>query len=215
MTFAESSHDSVTIFAAPPRALEVDARQTTQASSPQFIGPLRCPAALTVKQVSILRHLAPALNPDFLRNIVVPVITQKNRVSLRALDWAVVQYCRRYGVMIEHNHQIVNIHEVYSKALTHWRRRNFDPFRRRCRLYFTLDKVEYESTCGQLCFLVWSVRMGIFDFVVNNIADIEADMYKTNAAHRAAKKGGEKRHKNLHDGNVRCLIRPTHTSHFE
>ena len=41
---------------------------------------------------------------------------------------------------------------------------NFDPFRRRTRVEFTLDGAVYQTTVGQLCFLLWAHRKGIYQF---------------------------------------------------
>ena len=44
---------------------------------------------LTQKQVCLLHDMSRSLTLDFLRRHIIPIITQKSRVSLRALDWAV------------------------------------------------------------------------------------------------------------------------------
>lgn len=197
-------------YACTPRAVE----QPKEVRITQ-LGRLQCPEPLSAKQVILLRNLLPGITDEFLRARVVPILTKQSSVSLRALDWAVVNYCKKHGVAIEHNHDIVDIHDAYTNALTHWRRRNFDPFRRRTRVFFCLDGERYETTCGQLCFLTWADRMGIYDYVERNIVDIERDMSETNSRFRDERVEGRKRRRALSTTrHVQCRIQQTSTHHF-
>jgi hypothetical protein len=197
-------------YASTPRALDQpkDLRITE-------LGRLQCPEPLSAKQIIILRHIMPSLTDEFLLTYVIPILTKQSAISLRALDWAVVNYCKKWGVAIEHNHNIIDIHDTYINALTHWRRRNFDPFRRRTRVFFSVNDQTYESTCGQLCFLVWANKMGIYAYVVNNIADIERDMSETNLRCREDRSTAKKRRRSLSTTrHVPCRIQQTSTHHF-
>ena len=202
------------ITASTPRAVEI----ATVPISGGRVGRLRCPDPLTSKQVALLQHIMPQLTDAFLRERVVPVITQKSHVSLRALDWAVVNYSKKYGIVISHPREgVVDVHLAYLTALAHWRRRNFDPFRRRTRIYFSLGEDEHVTTPGQLSFLVWAVRLGVYDFVSNNVEAIERDMCETNARCRQEARAGSlgKRRRELSSAaKVRCLVTTTKTSQF-
>lgn len=101
------------ISASTPRAVS----QVNASLHQKHVGILRCPEALTTKQVNILRMLQPMLTPEFLRDFAVPIIMQKNRISLRALDWCVVNYCKQRGVILEHGHELIDVHNAYLVAL--------------------------------------------------------------------------------------------------
>jgi len=202
------------LHASTPRAVDVPSKQTYAGD----FGILRCPGALTQKQASIMYHIMPHLTDSFLRDTVVPIIEQKSTLSLRALDWTVTNFSKKFRIIIRHNNDIIDIHEAYKAALSHYRRRNFDPFRRRTRLYFSVDDKQYETTCGQLCFLVWAMRMGVCNFATTHADAIEKDMCETSARCKREKMNcfERKRRKELNKAaHVRCLIQKTHTRHFD
>ena len=201
------------LTASTPRAVEQPQKPLPSA----HIGRVRCPEPMTAKQVCIVQHILPSLTDKILRDRVVPIISQESKVSLRSLDWAVVNYAKKHGVVIRHHNDIVDVHHAYLVALSHWRRRNFDPFRRRTRCYFTLDGVEYETTPGQLCFLTWASRIGVYDYVAEHIDAIESDMCATNARCRAEAREaplGKRRRELSAAQHVRCVIRETHSRLF-
>lgn len=211
MSFVRST--GLAFYACTPRAVE----QPKEVRITE-LGRLQCPEPLSAKQVLMLRHLLPELTDDFLRTRVVPILTKQSAVSLRALDWAVVNYCKKWGVSIEHNQEIVDIYDAYINALNHWRRRNFDPFRRRTRVFFSVDDNEYETTCGQLHFLSWASKTGVYDYVAANIDAIERDMSETNSRVREERQDPaypKKRRRALSTTrHVQCRIRQTSTRHF-
>jgi len=120
---------------------------------------------------------------DVLRNVLVPIITntgQPNRLSLRALDWLVTNYAKKKPIIYKIKppnmpERLVNIYTEYKTLLWKFRRAHFDPFRRRHRITFTLDDVQYSTTVGQLNFMYWASRYGILDYARGHIRDIEQD----------------------------------------
>ena len=68
-------------------------------------------------------------------------MTQSSPISLRALDWAVVNWSKQHNIVCTSivPGQMVNIHHSYRSALKYWKRRLFDPFRRRSRITVTID----------------------------------------------------------------------------
>ena len=212
MSFVKDS--GVVMRASTPRAVEIPGK----CSYVGEMGILQCPDPLTQKQVSILRHIMPYLTNEFLRDTVIPIIEQKSTLSLRALDWTVTNFSKKFRIILQHNNDIVDIHEAYKAALSHYRRKNFDPFRRRTRLYFVVDDRQYETTCGQLCFLVWAMKMGVCKFATDNVNAIEKDMCETSARCRQERVMAleKKRRKELNKtAYVRCLIHQTHTKQFK
>ena len=60
-------------------------------------------------------------------------------------------------------------------ALTHWRRRLFDPSAA-ARLGVRIDGAVYETTLGQANFMLFAYRTGVLAYVLGHAAEIEADM---------------------------------------
>jgi len=82
---------------------------------------------------------------------------------------------------------VVNVFQEYKSALAHFRRRNFDPFRRRTRIRFQVGEEKHETTVGQLNFILWAFRNGICGYTLRNIDDIESDMNATTKRSRKEK----------------------------
>ena len=162
------------------------------------------------KQVVLLEWLhvgsrtemkASALNADFLRTHLIPRLNRTHPVSLRLLDWLVVDYAREKGIAYRrffphlNQYRLVVVYSLYFEWLTRWRRRHYDVFRRRHRIYFTLDGQTYSTTVAQLHFFYMAELYGFLDFAQENAADIEAHMQIklgiTNAIKRKATESGE------------------------
>lgn len=199
----------VTLTAAAPKAA-----QTTHGRAACTIGIFHSANGLSQKQVCILREIASALTQDFLREFVVPLITQRSRISLRALDWAVTNYTKKRYVSLVGSNDAVDVHSEYKMALTHYRRVNFDPFRRRTRLVFTLDGEEYKTTVGQLCFLLWAHRKGVFRFTQEHIGQIERDMNETAARCRKEPPRAGRRKELSRAQHVPCVVQQVSTRLF-
>lgn len=142
------------------------------------------------------------LDDTFLRTQLVTRLNRKHPVSLRLLDWLVVDYAREYNVRYATNlpphgeRVIVVMHALYTAWLNRWRRRLYDPFRRRHRLYFDLDGRTHSTTVGQLHFFFMAQMYGFLDYATAHLAEIDAHMKlrltETATAKAAAKQRGEK-----------------------
>jgi hypothetical protein len=152
--------------------------------------------AINDVQHAIMRNVGKAFNTTKTAAILLPLITQQHPVSLRLLDHFVTNYCRFRQVSVPslRSGQIVVFHE-YKRALSYYRRRNFDPFRRSKRrlgedvvqynVHFVLDGAHYTTTVGQLCFIHWAHTNGILAYVEANLPRLEAAMAGATAAPRA------------------------------
>ena len=142
-----------------------------------------------------------ALDADFLRTHLIPRLNRTHPVSLRLLDWLVVDYAREKGIAYRrffphlNQYRLVVVYSLYFEWLTRWRRRHYDVFRRRHRIYFTLDGQTYSTTVAQLHFFYMAELYGFLDFAQENAAAIEAHMqFKlgiTNAIKKKAAEAGE------------------------
>jgi len=140
--------------------------------------------------------LADTLTPvdkDFLRTHLVGRLNRTHPVSLRLLDWLVVDYARAKNVAYNRyvpqlgRHEIVVVHKLYTAWLRRWRRRHFDPFRRRHRIYFELDGATYSTTVAQLHFFYMASMYGFLDYAAQHLPDILLHMTTTTAQSLAAK----------------------------
>ena len=149
------------------------------------------------KQKDLLQlMLDDKLNPiddAFLREHLVRRLNRTHPVSLRLVDWLVVDYAcaedvvyRRYIPSLKRD-MIVVVHKAYTSWLDRWRRRHFDPFRRRLRILFELDGCTYSTTVAQLHFFYMANIYGFLEYASLNRKKILAHMTATTAASNAAK----------------------------
>jgi len=141
------------------------------------------------KQVELLNNIlnqdACPIDDNFLRTELVPRLNRTHRVSLRLLDWLVVDYSReknvayRIHVPILKREIIVEVHRLYCSLRDRYRRRRFDCFRRRHRIYFDLDGKTYSTTVAQLHFFYMAKMYGFLEYASDNLDSIESHMKKT------------------------------------
>jgi len=110
-----------------------------------------------------------------------------SKVSLRLMDWFSTNYSRENRVYIND----VDVHADYKNKLGGYRKKAFDPFCRKDRIYLFSDAegaLTYSTTkdsedcivttVGQLHFFMWSIQRGVIDYIIDNVADIEKSMAK-------------------------------------
>jgi hypothetical protein len=68
------------------------------------------------------------------------------------------------------------MYSAYRTTLQFWKRRLFDPFRRRGRIPVDIAGKTYETTLGQANFALFAYRTGILAYVLTHIDRIEQDM---------------------------------------
>lgn len=115
-------------------------------------------AALSRRELLLLRRLENEYTPALLRDVLKPLITQTSPVSLRALDWCVTNWAKQHNVVCSGAvpGAITNVHHAYRTTLAFWKRKLFDPFRRRLRVAVRIDGEVHETTLGQANFALWS-----------------------------------------------------------
>ena len=129
------------------------------------------------RQITIMSRITPSLEDGIIKDHLVPLITQESNISLRALDWLVTNYSKKNNIVCKtKNNSLFNIYHGYKIALSHFRRRNFDPFRRRQRIILTVDGIDYQTTVGQCNFVHWAFHYGVLQYAMENATDIEKDM---------------------------------------
>lgn len=112
-----------------------------------------------------------------LQKTIVPIIAVNSEISLRLLDWFVINYSKKYQIAILNTEgHLISVYSNYRSWLKFWRRDLFDAFRRGQRIYFELSGYVYSTTVAQLNFLYWANRTGVLQYTKNHMAQIQDDM---------------------------------------
>lgn len=147
----------------------------------EYIGPFRIEFSLSVHQRTILERMARFYTNEVIEAVLRPALAHgsdtESNPSLRVLDWLTVNYAKKYKLATHTaSGQVFNVYQGYRVALQHYRRRLFDPFRRRLRLTVEHPNGDLVSTPGQLQFLAWAHTHGVLKYAREHIEAIEADM---------------------------------------
>lgn len=115
---------------------------------------------------------------------VTPIIEGKSKLSLRLIDWFVTNYSKKHSTIItkrlERNVVHFNVYLSYRSQLKAYSKQQFDPFRRRDRIFFFYEKEKaIETTIGQLNFFRWILENDILSYIEENYDTIENDMITT------------------------------------
>jgi len=150
-----------------------------------------------------------------MEQVFLPLVFEKQPVSLRALDWLVTNYAKKFHIVLAPGSMsgpVFNIFFEYISMLRFWKRPLFDPFRRSTPVFFHWNSEIKETTVAQLNFVHWVHSNGVLDFARDHAAEIEQDMKTTlSVCHEEkeqAKAQGQKRKR--HELNKplkkRCLV---------
>ena len=152
------------------------------------IPPFESHYPLTAAQKNILHDLAAFYTPDMIEAVLHPYAMQTSSVSLRCLDWLVTNFSKKNNIVcFSTDNELVNMYFGYKLALSNFRRRNFDPFRRKFRIRYAKDGEMFETTVGQANFLHWAHKNGVLKYAIECQTLIERDMNDTNGRMRKKK----------------------------
>ena len=144
-----------------------------------------------------LHRLRSKINKAFVHTLLIPIVKQKYAVSLRIIDWLVVNYSKqkniKYDLKQNNNKQTIvfDIHCEYKTTLSVWRRRLFDPFQRNQRIYFSVNGKTYSTTVAQIAFLIWADENDVISYACKHFRKIEKNMRETLKKNK--KRKGKKR----------------------
>lgn len=152
------------------------------------LGVLTTMCPLSTQQYLIAQRVAHSLNesPAAMDHVVAAICCTAG-YSLRMLDWLVTNMSKRLRLRLcTARGDSVYVHEDYRSALSNFRRRNFDPFRRSQRaacgalaefvVVLRHPGGDVRSTLGQVNFLEWAWRVGVLDYAAAHAHRIERDM---------------------------------------
>jgi hypothetical protein len=171
-------------------------------------GKFYCSEQMSPSHEKRLKQLCLVFNRDRIQNVLVPLITTSTNLSLRLLEWCIINYSRRMLVSLYKKNTIFLIYDNYLAQLRFWKRDLFDAFRRGPRLYFKHKNRELTTTVAQLNFLNWSETNGILDYAWSKLDVLENDMLTRIQECKKLKKSGMKRKRNNLSRNSveKCII---------
>ena len=117
-------------------------------------------------------------------NKIINIIDGKYKISLRFLDWFVTRYCYLYKTSIPidniyNKEQDFNINISYKAQLKSFKKKCFDPFKRKNKFYYSFGEINILTsenliltTLGQLNFFKWALSFDVIKYVENNFDSI-------------------------------------------
>ena len=110
---------------------------------------------------------------------MLSIIDGQSEISLRILDWFVTKYAKR-GIDFTRNGEIFDVHINNKAQLKSYKKRYFDPFRRKKKFNYKYkingeEKILY-TTIGQLNFFRWAINNEIINFVEKYLSQITKAM---------------------------------------
>jgi len=122
---------------------------------------------------------------------LISIINGESFLSLRVIDFFVTNYAREKEIIYEipppknsTNKRIEKfmVYYSYKSQLKAYSKKQFDPFCRRERILFFIDKYDgiendpVRTTVGQLNFFRWAIKNNILEYIYKNYESIENDM---------------------------------------
>lgn len=152
----------------------------------------------TVKELCYYKKIDKFFTGCTKENIIkmIDIINGKSSISLRVLDWFVTKYSKkRIDCGVSKDTEVFDVRISYKSQLKSYKKRYFDPFRRkkdtRFRYYFNGGQTII-TTLGQLNFFKWAFTNNIVVYVEKNLKQISKEM---NLANKEDKKKKTKKSK--------------------
>jgi hypothetical protein len=144
----------------------------------------------TYRENHLIVEVIKYFTEEKLCSILIPLLEQRAPISLRGIDWLITNFSKKFNIICcGKNKEFTNIFHSYKRALSFYKRRHFDPFRRRTRVFIKFsDGKEIETTIGQVVFLMWADRLNVLQYAYNHAEEIEADMNKCTSQLRTERK---------------------------
>jgi len=113
---------------------------------------------------------------------MLPIITGKSKISLRAIDWLVTNYSKKKNIIYEVDDNKIrhfNMYLEYKGQLKAYSKKYFDPFCRKDRITYCYDPKNEKciiTTIAQLNFFKWALKYKVLTYLEKNFDDIYHDM---------------------------------------
>lgn len=119
--------------------------------------------------------------------LMINIINGRHIVSLRFLDWFVTRYCFLYKLSFNVNNTYCkennfNVNISYKAQLKSFKKKYFDPFRRKKKFYYNCNKYNLNilTTLGQLNFFRWVMNYDIINYAETNYKNITSKISYVN-----------------------------------
>ena len=117
---------------------------------------------------------------------MIDIIEGKSDISLRILDWFVTKYSKKKIDYGNKDTEIFDVRISYKSQLKSYKKRYFDPFRRRKKfVYYFKNNKSISTTLGQLNFFKWAVSNNVISYVEKNLKHISKEMNTDNKITKA------------------------------
>lgn len=103
------------------------------------------------------------------------ICTERNPLSLRALDWLCTNYSKSRSNALTDGSNIELYHK-YKNNLKGFGKRHFDPFCRNKVIHLDLHGIPFRTTLGQLNFFRWAFQNNVVEYAIRLKQNIEQDM---------------------------------------
>lgn len=143
---------------------------------------------LNSRHVVLMNKIKKFYNDKNNLQILISIINGDSYLSLRVIDYFVTNYAREkeiiYETEINNKKEKFMVYYSYKSQLKAYSKKQFDPFCRRERILFFIDKYDgvandpVKTTVGQLNFFRWAIKNNILDYIYKNYESIENEMNK-------------------------------------
>jgi len=125
---------------------------------------------------------------------MMEIIEGTSNISLRVLDWVVTKFSKKKIDIKKNNVEMFDVRISYRSQLKSYKKRNFDPFRRRKKfIYHFNDDEHISTTLGQLNFFRWAFSNNVIEYVEKNLEFIGKEMNISNKEEKIKKVDKEKK----------------------
>ena len=125
---------------------------------------------------------------------MIDIINGTSVISLRVLDWVVTKFSKKKIDVKKNNIEMFDVRISYRSQLKSYKKRYFDPFRRRKKFIYHFNDDESNSistTLGQLNFFKWAFINNVIIYVEKNLEYIGKEMNLSNKEEKHKKKQKE------------------------
>jgi len=128
---------------------------------------------------------------------MIDILNFESNISLRLLDWFVTRYANKFktNYMLSDNSdnpgERFSVHISYKAHLKSYKKKYFDPFKRRKKFKYCFDKndkdVKTKTTIGQMNFFRWIFTNEVLTYIENNYDEISKAMAVSNKKDKTRK----------------------------
>ena len=161
-------------------------------------GPIDLKTFFSVKEICYYKQIDKFFqnyNPNSVIQMI-DIIESRSPISLRILDWFVTKYSKKRidCSFNKEDNDIFDVKMCYKSQLKAFKKRYFDPFRRRKKFRYYFENIKNNpvnnvyTTLGQLNFFKWAFANGIILYVDKNLKLISREMNMANKEDKRRKK---------------------------